>query len=230
MLKYGQYCPLARALELLGDRWTLLIIRDIMKGIHHFNDLERGLPGISRGLLSKRLKHLQMAGIVEKRYNASGRNSTEYHLTEAGHALEASAHALWLWGTQWAFGDPSPEELDSVLLMWWVYRGVKTDQLPDERVVVQFDFYGAETATYWLVLTPAEVNLCLTDPGFDIDLLVTADLSTFFKLWAGRISYYDAVNHYNVNVEGMPGLIRAFPRWFEWNELQAAAQTAASYR
>src|SRR5215203_3025233 len=117
MSKYGQYCPVAQSLELIGDRWTLLIIRDMLTGTTHFNDLERGLPGISRALLSKRLRQLELSGVIEKRLNSSGRERTEYHLTQAGNELQAVIGALLTWGATWAFGDPSPEQLNSVLLM-----------------------------------------------------------------------------------------------------------------
>lgn len=216
MWTYGQYCPLAHALEVLADRWTLLIIRDLMKGIRHFNDLERGLPGISRGLLAKRLRQLEQAGIVEKRLT-TGRKSTVYHLTEAGHALEDAVHALWLWGKEWVFGEPSPDELNSPLLMWRMHKEVNTDHLPGERVVVQFNFYGAERSSYWLVLNPDDVTLCLTDPGFDVNVLVSADLVAFFQVWAQRISYREALDTGQVRVEGAPRLMRAFPRWFAWS-------------
>lgn len=226
MWKYGQYCPVAQALEVLGDRWTLLIIRDMILGTKHFNHLERGLPGISRGLLAKRLKHLQAAGVIEKRFNA-GRTSTEYHLTEAGYALENVINSLLIWGTQWVFGDPRPEDLNSGLLMWWMHKRVNTERLPEGRVVVQFNFYGAETVTYWLVLTAEEVNLCLTDPGFELNLLVTADLAAFFKVWLGRISYQEALDADQVRVEGAPRLTRAFPNWFA---LSAAAPEVRNAR
>lgn len=216
MWTYGQYCPLAHALEVLGDRWTLLIIRDMMKGVRHYNDLERGLPGISRGLLAKRLRHLEQAGIIEKRSQA-GRKSTVYHLTEAGQALEGTIHSLWLWGREWVFGEPSLEELNSPLLMWRMHKEVNTDHLPDERVVVQFDFYGAERSAYWLVLKPDDVTLCLTDPGFGVNVMVTADLETFFKVWAEHISYQEALDSDQVRVEGVPHLIHAFPKWFAWS-------------
>jgi DNA-binding HxlR family transcriptional regulator len=215
MRTYGQYCPLAHSLELLGDRWTLLIIRDLMKGIRHFNDLERGLPGISRGLLSQRLRHLEKVGVIEKRFT-TGRRSTEYHLTQAGYDLEQSIHALWLWGTQWAFVEPTPEELKSPLLMWRIHKEVNLEHLPEEQVVVQFNFYGAERSSYWLVLKPDDVSLCLTNPGFEVNVLVTADLSAFFQVWAKRISYYEALRQDKISIEGAPGLIRAFPDWFDW--------------
>ena len=216
MWKYGQYCPFAHAMEILSERWTLLIIRDMMQGTKHFNDLERGLPGISRGLLAKRLQLLERVGIVEKR-SRQGRQSTEYHLTEAGCALESAVDALSAWGARWAFGDPEPRELNSELLMWWVYRGVNADTLPDERIVVQFTFFGEKRASYWLMLQPQEVNLCLTDPGFETQVLVRADLATFFKVWAGRMDYQEALNENKLRVDGMPRLARAFPNWFRWS-------------
>jgi DNA-binding HxlR family transcriptional regulator len=215
MFSYGQFCPLAHALEILGDRWTLLIIRDLMKGICHFNDLERALPGISRGLLAKRLRHLEAVGIVEK-HEQSGRKSTRYSLTEAGHALEPSLHTLWQWGRQYAFRDPSALELDSPLLMWRIHKEVDVQHLPNERVVVQFDFYGAERSSYWLLLKPDDVNLCLTDPGFEVDLMVTADLAVFLKVWAQHMSYEEAAAADKFRIDGLPSLLRACPRWFPW--------------
>lgn len=225
MWNYGQYCPLAQALEVLGERWTLLIIRDMMLGTKYFNDLEHGLPGISRGLLAKRLKQLQEMGVIEKRLN-KGRHSTEYHLTEAGYALEGVMHLLTAWGSQWVFGDPRPEDLNSGLLMWWIHKRVNVEQLPTGRVVVQFNFYGAEIVTYWLMLTTEEVNLCLTDPGFELDILVTADLATFFKVWLGRISLQEALNSDTIRVEGLPALTRAFPNWFALSAAASEVQYA----
>jgi DNA-binding HxlR family transcriptional regulator len=226
MSKYGQYCPVAQSLELIGDRWTLLIIRDMLTGTTHFNDLERGLPGISRALLSKRLRQLESAGVIEKQLNMSGRERTEYHLTQAGSELQAVIGALLTWGAAWAFGDPSPEQLNSVLLMWWIQNRIRHNNLPSERVVVQFDFYGAETVTYWLLLLREDVTLCLTDPGYEINVLVTADLATFFKLWLGRISYDEALREDGLQVEGLPHFVRTFPNWFAWSAAAEAVNAA----
>jgi DNA-binding HxlR family transcriptional regulator len=217
MSKYGQYCPVARALEILGDRWTLLIIRDMLFGTKHFNDLERGLPGISRSLLATRMRQLRQAGIIEKYLKVAGRNATEYHLTQAGRELLDVISALHVWGDAWAFGDPTPEELNPVLLMWQMRNRVRVDQLPAFRVVVQYDFFGAITVSFWLVLTTNDVTLCLTDPGYEINLLITADLAATFKLWAGRIHYQAALHDDLIKVDGIPGLVDAFPRWFGWD-------------
>ncbi len=222
MSKYGQYCPVAKSLEVLGDRWTLLIIRDLLFGTRHFNDLERGLPGISRALLAGRLRQLQRAGLVDKQVTAAGRSTTEYRLTDAGRELFPVINSLRTWGEVWAFGDPTPDELDPVLLMWWMRNRAEVDRLPDQRVVAQFDFYGAATVSFWLILTKSDVTLCLTDPGYEINLLVTADLAAFYKLWGGRISYQDALTTGVVGVEGIPKLMRAFPQWFGWADTTSA--------
>jgi DNA-binding HxlR family transcriptional regulator len=216
MFKYGQYCPIAMAVEILGDRWTLLIVRDLMSGTRRFNDLERGLPGISRALLAARLRRLQGEGIIDKRALGRGR-VTEYSLTPAGRALQPVIFSLMEWGAHWAFGAPRPDQLDPVLLLWWMRGRVCLDQLPPHRVVIQFDFGGATTARYWLVLAPDDASVCLTHPGYDIDVLVTADLATYFQVWLGRIGFSDAVRECLIKVEATPALERAFPTWFAWS-------------
>lgn len=227
MSKYGQYCPVAQALEILGDRWTLLIIRDLLTGTTHFNDLERGLPGISRALLARRLRDLQAAGIIEKVLNESGRQTTEYHLTQAGIELQAIIQSFLTWGAAWAFGDPTPEQLDPVLLMWWMRQRVYLDRLPESRVVIQYNFlHAAKTESFWLMLTADDATICMTDPGYDIHVLVTADLATYFKLWLGRIDYDEAIRDYGVSVEGLPRYVRAFPGWFAWSVAADAVRAA----
>lgn len=228
MNKYGQYCPIAMATEILGDRWTLLIVRDLLSGGRHFNDLERGLPGISRGLLSERLRRLEHAGIIEKHSLGRGRK-TEYWLTSAGKELHGVINALLVWGARWAFDEPSEEQLDPVLLMWWMRDRVRRDRLPQERVVVQFDFHHEGKETYWLILTPEDVSVCLIHPGFETDVLVTAKLKVFLQVWLGRIDYREALETYGLRVEAVPALIRAFPHWFAWS-LAAPAVRAARQR
>jgi DNA-binding HxlR family transcriptional regulator len=220
MPKYGQFCPVAKSLDILGDQWTLLIVRDMLTGVSHFNDLERGLPGISRALLSKRLLQLQRAGVIEKRLHAERRQSTEYALTQAGQELGGVIAALTVWGESWAFAEPEPEELDPVLLLWWLRGDVQTENLPQSRVVVEFDFLLGRKAHFWLVMTPADVTLCLTDPGYEIDVLVTAHLATFYKLWWGQITYSQALRERGVMIEGRPRLVRGFPGWFSWGAAQ----------
>jgi DNA-binding HxlR family transcriptional regulator len=223
---YGQYCPIAKAVEVLGDRWTLLIVRDLLTGTSRFNDLERGLPGISRGLLASRLRWLQQMGILEKREQINGRRSTEYRLTRAGMDLQPVINALLVWGVAWAFEDPAPTDLDPVLLMWWMRNNVRSDQLPEQRVVAQFDFRGAAVATYWLLLTRADTSLCLTHPGFEIDVLVTADLSVYFEIWLGRRRLEEALHVGQVAIDAIPSLANSFPNWFSYSLAAPAVRTA----
>jgi len=229
MYRYGQYCPIAKAIEVLGDRWTLLIVRDLLTGTTHFNDLERGLPGISRALLADRLRLLQRMGIVEKQEQRNGRRRTAYQLTPAGIELQGVMQALLVWGAQWAFEEPAPKDLDPLLLMWWMRNSVCAEQLPEQRVVIEFDFNGALVETYWLVLTRQDHSLCLTHPGFEIDVLVTADLATFFQIWLGRIELADAVRAGRVSVDAIPSLTNAFPSWFTYS-LAAPAVRATQTR
>lgn len=219
MYKYGQYCPVARATEILGDRWTLLIVRDFLTGTKHFNDLVRGLPGISRTLLVERLDRLERAGVIEKHEIDQGRRTTEYELTEAGEDLVEVIQALLKWGARWAFGDPRQEDLDPVLLMWWMRQRVHRERLPQERVVVQFDF---QEGTFWLVLTKEDVSVCLNYPGFEVNVLVTVELSIFYQIWLGRLTYGQALREHGMTVEAIPALRSAFPDWFA---LSQAADT-----
>src|ERR687897_3156272 len=118
---YGQYCPVARAAEILADRWTVLIIRELLADVSHFNELERGLPHISRTLLAERLRRLERASVVEQRVDAGGKR-TGYRLTPAGRDLQRIIDDLGGWGARWAFGNPRPNELDPIVLMWWMRR------------------------------------------------------------------------------------------------------------
>ena len=229
MYQYGQYCPIAKATEILGDRWTLLIVRDMLTGTRHFNALERGLPGISRGLLTDRLRRLERMGVVEKLIHKDRRQSTEYRLTTAGVELHTVIDALLQWGAAWAFADPEEQDLDPLLLLWWMRDRVCHDQLPDERVVVQMDFTGAVKERYWLLVTKEDVSICQTDPGFPTDMIVNADIATFYQVWLGRITFAEAMHHRQIEIDAPPALTRAFPTWFSYS-LAAPAVRAAMAR
>ncbi len=226
MYKYGQYCPIAKAVEILGDRWTLLIVRDMLTGTCHFNDLERGLPGISRGLLAERLRRLREMGVVEKRVGRNGRNHTSYHLTESGVELQSVIQSLLVWGAKWAFGEPDEKDLDPLLLLWWMRDRVRVEQLPAQRVVVQFDFAGAVSERYWLLLTKEDVSVCLTYPGFEPDVLVTADIAAYFQVWLGRCNFADTLADGTIQIDAIPALANAFPNWFAYSLASSAVRAA----
>jgi len=218
MPKYRQYCPVARASEVLADRWTPLIVRELIAGSHRFNEIERGLPGISRSLLVSRLRHLEDAGVVERLPGAHAKVA-EYHLSEAGRDLKPVIEALGAWGAHWAFGDPRPEELDAGLLVWRIHQRIDRERLPERRVVVEFDFTGPRGRRVWLLLQPHEASVCVTPPGFDADLVVRADLALFYRVWVGRVEYGAAVRSDALVVEGPPALARQLPRWLLWSAM-----------
>jgi len=226
MRSYGQYCPLAKAAEVLGDRWTLLIVSELVAGADRFNDLARGLPRISRPLLVQRLRGLERAGVVERRPAATGRSS-RYYLTAAGEQLAPLIRGLAEWGAAWAFGAPSSEELDPLLLLWWMRGRVNREAVPDRRVVIRFDFRDGH-GTYWLIVKPDDVSVCLQDPGFDIDLVVDAELATLFEVWLGRTELTDAMGAGAVRVEGLPALRRAFPSLLALAPIAYAVPKASS--
>jgi DNA-binding HxlR family transcriptional regulator len=216
MAEYRQYCPVARASEILADRWTPLIVRELLAGSQHFNEIERGLPGISRSLLVSRLRHLEDCGVVQRRRRLRP-NRVEYSLTDAGLDLRHVIERLGQWGVRWAFGEPKPEELDPVLLLWKMHQRVDRSRLPPGRTVLEFDFTGKRAQRLWLVLTPQEVSLCLKPPGFDPDLIVRSDLAYFYRVWLGSIDYAAATRCGAVRVDGPPALASKLPRWFTWS-------------
>ncbi len=227
MGSYGQYCPIAKAAEIFAERWTPLIVRELLCGICHFNELERGLPGIPRSLLAQRLRRLEQAGVITRQVASSGR-ATEYHLTQAGQQLLVVVEALGNWGAQWAFGEPAPGELDPPLLLWWMKRGVNLHLLPPQRIVVQFDVRGQRTGSYWLVMEPTEVSVCLQHPGFDVDLLVTADIAALYRVLLGRITLAEALRDGLVELDGPTHLVRAFPGWFALSSFAGAVRAAGA--
>ncbi len=222
MARYGQYCPITRSLEVLGDRWTLLIVRDLLVGAERFNELARGLPRLSRGLLAKRLDHLVRAGLVEHR---DGR----YRVTRAGEELRPLVFGLAEWGARWAFGEPRPDELDATVLMWWIRGGLDPSAFPArDRVVIQFRFRDARRRLFWLVAHPADVSLCFTDPGFDVDLTVDVPLDVLYQVWEGRIEYGQAVRDRLLVVTGEKELVRALPRALRFSPVAPYVRRAAA--
>ncbi len=197
---YGQYCPITRAVEVLGERWSMLILRDMVLGTTRFNDLARGNPGLSRSLLSKRLRQLERAGIVEHL-------DDQYVLTPAGADLEGLIMSLGEWGAKWQFGEPREEELDPELLMWWVHDRLDLSSLPDRRVVLRFDFTD-QRRQFWIVRDAHGPSVCSYDPGFDVDATVVAELRTMYQVWLGRLELRTAVREGRVELIGPPAITR----------------------
>jgi DNA-binding HxlR family transcriptional regulator len=224
MAEYRQYCPVARACEIIADRWTPLIIRELLAGSRHFNEVARGLPGISRSLLVSRLRHLEDSGVVERQADRRTK-AMEYCLTPAGRDLQPVLEQLGAWGVRWAFGDPKPEELDPVLLLWKIHQRVRRDLLPPGRTILEFDFTGPQGRRLWLVLEPREISVCLRPPGFDSDVIVRTNLSFFYRVWLGLVDYQDAVRDGRIEVDGTPALARELPRWLMWSAMAPIVRT-----
>ena len=213
---HGQYCPVASAADVLGDRWTLLILREMVGGATRFNEIERCLPKVSRTLLTQRLRHLVRIGLLDARPLPGGRGH-EYRLTEAGRDLQPVLIAMGEWAVRWIFGDPRPEELDATFILFWMHRRVNLDRLPPGRTVMRFDITGAEREVYWLVLQPDETSVCSTDPGFEVRVRVEADDLELHRVFGGRTTWADAVKAGSITVQGPRELTRQIPDWFAWS-------------
>lgn len=185
---YRQFCPVAMAAEVLCTRWTMLVIRELVAGSTRFNDLQRGVPKMSRSLLSQRLKELEDSGIVERRVVSHERGLHDYHLTPAGRDLVSVVEAFGNWGQKWVESRLTLENLDPALLMWDMRRNLDPSPLPTRRTVIQFHFAELPPAqrNYWFLAEPSgEVDLCSVDPGFEVDLYVATDLRTLTAIWMG---------------------------------------------
>jgi DNA-binding HxlR family transcriptional regulator len=217
MQSYGQYCPIVRAVEVLGERWTLLIVRDMLTGTRRFNDLARGLPGISRGLLSRRLRQLEAAGVVI-------RGDDGYVLTPAGEDLRPLVFGLAEWGARHAFGDPRPEELDPELLMWW-FRGCIDPAGLDRRAVLQIDMRD-QRRLFWLVIEPGDVSVCYADPGFEVDAVLRSDLAELYRMWEGEVDLLGALRTGSMELTGPRWLTRHLPKWLQLSPVVPFVQAA----
>jgi DNA-binding HxlR family transcriptional regulator len=224
MESHAQYCPVTYAADLLADRWTLLILREVVAGgATRFNEIERGLPRVSRTLLAQRLRHLDRVGLIEAVPLPGGRGH-EYRPTPAGKEVEPVLMAMGEWAVRWVFGDPRPEELDPSFLMWWMHRRVNFDTLPPGRTVVRFDLLHPGRSVHWLVLERGDASVCSTDPGLPVAVHVTADMMAFHRVFAGRTTFAEAMGEGTVEVDGPSGLVRQLPRWFSWSPFHDAAR------
>jgi DNA-binding HxlR family transcriptional regulator len=213
MPSYREYCPIAVGAEFFGDRWTPLIVRELILGSRRFNDIHRGLGRMNRTLLTQRLRMLERRGIVERDSDEAGR-TTEYHLTAAGEELEPIVWALGHWAARWSFGDPDDEELDASWLVWRLHQHVVSDRLPVARTVVQFLLDGAGGGEAWLVLDRGGSTACQIDPGYEVDLVIMGDNREMHRWLLGRRTFRDLQETRSVRFVGPTRLIRAFPGWF----------------
>ena len=228
MPSYGQFCPIAQAAEVLAERWTPLVLRELaLGGSRRFNDIQRGVPLMSSSLLSKRLRDLERAGIVERRPRPEGKGS-EYHLTAAGDELGPLLAQMGIWSERWLRRPIFEETPDTGILMWWMRGTVRTDELPAGRTVLHFRFKGApeKLRYFWLVFP--EADLCLSDPGFGVDVTVRSDPTTLTAVWMGDVGLVSALRSGSIELEGPRHLVRSFPKWFGLHPLSAGVDHPAS--
>ena len=213
MAEYGQFCPVAKASDIIGERWTVLILRELLLGTTRYNELLRGLARISPTLLSKRLKTLEGKGLIVRK-RPSGQKSHEYYLTACGRELEPIIEHLAVWGMRWARGQLADSELDVEFLMVDLQRRLQTDRLPDGETVLCFTFNELETfKTWWMVVCGKEVDLCTENPGKEVDLYINSGVRDMVKVWRGDLTLRKALREKLVRTQGNKYLIRSMPDW-----------------
>jgi DNA-binding HxlR family transcriptional regulator len=213
MKSYGQFCSVARALDLLGERWTILIVRELLFGSARFNDLRRGIPRISRTMLSARLRELLDAGVIGRSLTETG---PSYALTEAGLELGGAVRELGAWGQRWLPRTLPREELDAGALLWDIRRRIHKESLPATPIVARIEIPDVRGTlrTRYLLLRRDEVSLCAENPGFPVELSLRAPLATLTAWWRGDLSLA-AARAEGLSIQGRREWVRAFPRWFE---------------
>lgn len=213
---YGQFCPIAKASEVLCERWTILILRELGAGGDSFNKLRRGLPLISPSLLSTRLKSLEHAGILSR---SDTKNGIRYQLTESGRELKPIILQMGLWGHRWARSTLTPEDLDPGMLMWDIHRTMNASYFTEGRSVIHFEFsdFTSNNRRWWLVIEAGEVDVCIKDPGHSVDLKVLTDLRTLTGVWMGDFKLGEALRDRRIRLTGDETLQQDIAKWLGQN-------------
>lgn len=218
---YGQFCPASKAVEVLGERWTLLLIRELLMGSNRFNELQRGLAKMSPSLLTKRLKELEKAGLLT-RTKISGQKGYEYHLTSSGRELSPLMTELAKWGMRWVSDSLHEDELDVELLMWELQRNIKHQSMPISKALVKFHFNELrEHKDWWIVVNNSSVDLCTESPGYEADLYINSSVHDLIKIWMGDISWEKAINNGQMVIRGNTLLEKTLPQWLGKSKLSS---------
>jgi DNA-binding HxlR family transcriptional regulator len=227
MKAYGQYCPVAKGAEVFAERWTPLVLRTLLCGSRHFNDVHRGVPLMSRTLLSRRLKQLEALGIIRRR---AGTRGPEYTLTKAGREFAPIIRKLGEWGQRWVRTKFDREDLDITVLMWDMSHGVDASAFENAgRIAVRFDFTDVPITkrTWWLVNEDGAVDLCPTEPGFEVSLYVTTDLRSMTRVWMGDLDLIAAIDSGRIKLDGRRELCKRFARWLKLSSFAGTAVAPA---
>jgi DNA-binding HxlR family transcriptional regulator len=222
---YGQYCPLAMASEMLGNKWTMLVIRELLDGSTSFNDISRGLPLASRSLLARRLRDLEQSGLLEHRAGTRGKSGA-YRLTEAGKALSSVVRAMAIWGQEWIDEEPSLENIDVRFLMWDMRRNVQPASFLPDPFTVQFIFTDAPDGLtdHWLVFEEDDIDLCYVDPGYEIDAFVQTDLRTMTRVWMGWYDLDVAMNEGALEITAEARIVKRSRDWLGLSGLSGVSK------
>ncbi len=214
MKGYGQFCPVAKAAEILAERWTFLVVRELLFGSRRYNDIRRGVPRMSPTLLAERLKQLEKAGVVE-RLSGAADYGVEYQLTEAGLALRPVVMQLAAWGHRWTYNKFGRHDLDPGFLMWSIRRSLKVAFLPRARTVIYVEFSDrVPLRCWWLIVEDGETDLCMKDPGHEVDLCIYTNLLTLTRYFDNRVSLVGAKSTGQFRLQGSNELIRSISQWF----------------
>ncbi|HZF26216.1 MAG TPA: helix-turn-helix domain-containing protein [Steroidobacteraceae bacterium] len=216
---YGQYCPLALAAELLCERWTVLVISRLIDGCTQFNEIHRGVPRISPSLLSRRLGQLERAGLVERSAAKKGR-ARKYALTPAGRELEPIIESIAIWGQHWS-RDMRDDDLDPAFLLWSMHVRLDAARMPPRRTVLQLEFTGAprDYRRFWLVSEGGVIDMCLKDPGHEVDITARSDLRLFIEAWRGIRDLRGEIRAGRIELVGPSVLRKQFPDWLQLSAL-----------
>lgn len=216
---YGQFCPVSKAMEVLDERWTMLVLREMLMGSTRFNELRRGVPRMSPALLSKRLATLERAGVVRRQGSGT---RTSYHLTDAGKELGPIVDSLGVWGMRWA-PDLGDQDLDPHLLFWDIRRTAPVDKWPDRRTTIAFelDDVPPKVARWWLVVTGEETDVCDFDPGYEVDARVITGLRPLTHVWRSDLTWPSALRKGAVKIEAPTELRRALPEMIGHSSIAA---------
>lgn len=212
-MKYNQFCPIAKASELLGDRWTFLIMRELLSGGSRFNELQRGLGNISPSLLTTRLRALEEAQVIERKKIRS-QQGFEYFLTNAGKEALPIIQALGKWGMSWARDQINDDELDVELLMLYLSRSIKPEKLIGNETIIHFKFNDLKKLQdWWIIVENGKIDICLEDPGKEVDVWFNTDVRTMMEVWMGDQSYKSAINSNKLKIVGSASLTRDITKW-----------------
>ena len=211
---YRQYCPIARASEIMAERWTPLLVRNLMLGAHSFTDIARGVPAMSRSMLTKRLRELEHVGVIRSQPKEHGSGSS-YWLTEAGADLASRDPFIGRVGGAMGRGHDGTHR-PRLRPLGLVPGSARTDRsFQTTRVVVAFTFPDESPGNryYWLLVEHGDAEVCYADPGDDPDVHVRAESVAFVDWHRGALSWSAARREGRITAIGPSDLVRALGQW-----------------